>query len=326
MSETSTGQEEPVTYTVHGNLRGLRLDQVISQVLPAISTREARQMIMAGNVLSCGVIVRRNYRVREGDSFTVPSPPRHAVAASTAPLPPLSIVYEDDELLVVDKPANVVVHPSHRNPDGTLYDAILAYAASLPHGALAYRPSLVQRLDKNTSGLLLVAKIPGARRQLQRQLARHSIEKGYLALVHGSPVGDSGTVDLPLGHDPLDRRRMTVRHDGQASVTSWRVVERLPCTTLLRVSPRTGRTHQIRAHMLAIGLPIVGDPVYGADVQSITLQRQFLHASALSFDHPVHRERLFFESPLPPDLAQVLARLRANDGGSVHLTTGDRKR
>jgi len=238
VSETSTGQEEPVTCTVHGNLRGLRLDQVISQVLPAISTREARQMIMAGNVLSRGVIVRRNYRVREGDSFTVPSPPRHAVAASTSPLPPLSIVYEDDELLVVDKPANVVVHPSYRNPDGTLYDAILAYAASLPHGTLAYRPSLVQRLDKNTSGLLLVAKIPDARRQFQRQLARHSIEKGYLALVHGSPVGDSGTVDLPVGHDPLDRRRMMVRHDGQASVTSWRVVERLPCTTLLRVSPR----------------------------------------------------------------------------------------
>jgi 23S rRNA pseudouridine1911/1915/1917 synthase len=285
-------------FVVDEGTTGLDLDQVMVQRAPQITRRVARRLILEGQVLLNGAVARRNralklddrvaFALREQDT----EGPRPEAMA-------LVIVYEDDELLVVDKPAGLVVHPSYRHPSGTLFNGLLAHALGsdvLPR----YRPGLAHRLDKDTSGLLIVTKSAKARTAIQRQFDQGRVHKSYLALVDGCPDEDSGVIDLPLARDPADRRRVIVALNGHPAQTHWKVVERFAHHALHAVTLQTGRTHQIRAHLKAIGNPIVGDPTYG--VPALGLHRPFLHAYRLEFDHPTNGTRIFLEAELPSDL------------------------
>ena len=218
----------------------------------------------------------------------------------------LRIAYEDDQLLVVDKPAGVVVHPSPGHATGTLVHGVLAHGAA---GGHEERPGIVHRLDRDTSGLLVVARSDEAHERLQRLVRRHGLERTYTALVRGRPRSRKGRIEAPIGRDRRDPTRQSLNTDSpRDAVTHFELMELIDPHALLRVDLETGRTHQIRVHLAAIGLPIVGDPVYG--VPEPALGRQFLHASRLAFEHPLTGERLEVESPLPAELAGYLEELR----------------
>ena len=229
----------------------------------------------------------------------MPACPPDATALS------LSIIYEDDELMVVEKPAGMVVHPAYRHPNGTMWDALVPLFAER---GLDARPRLLHRLDRGTSGLICVPKRLNAHRTLERALRAGRFAKGYLGLAEGA-VQDAGTIDLPLARDPLDRRIVHVDPLGQSARTQFRPLRRLPGATLLRIRIETGRTHQIRAHLAALGYPLAGDVLYGADPLP-TLDRLFLHADRLSFPHP-RGGTISVRSPLPCELRQVLYQLQA---------------
>lgn len=232
--------------------------------------------------------------------------PPEAMARHEHPTTGLQIHHEDDDLLVVEKPSGMVVHPAYRNPDGTLWDLLLPLFAARGLG----RPHLLHRLDRDTSGLLCVPKRLAAHRILERAIRGGRFQKRYLALVHGHPA-PAAVIDAPLGRDPLDRRLVRVREDGQRARTLFRIVRRVPGYSLLRVTLETGRTHQIRAHLAAIGHPLAGDPLYGP--RPPTLPRLFLHADRLAFPHPSRPGLLRCHSPLPPDLRLALHRLARAD-------------
>jgi 23S rRNA pseudouridine1911/1915/1917 synthase len=250
---------------------------------------------------------------------SVPAP------APAAPQPediPLRVVYEDAALLVIDKPTGLVVHPGAGTPAGTLVNALVARVRDLSGVGGVLRPGIVHRLDRGTSGLLVVAKDDATHRELARQFAARSVEKEYLALVLGSPARAAGEIDKPIGRDPARRMRMSVRASrGRTALTSWRVVERFDGAALLRVRIHSGRTHQIRVHLASIGHAVAGDPLYGgtrtpsgrtaAREALASLARPALHSARLAFTHPVSHERLTLEAPLPEDLLQVLRELRA---------------
>ena len=252
----------------------------------------------------------------------LPAPP----PLSVQPEPmDLAIVYEDADLLVVDKPAGLVVHPAYGHTAGTLVNGLLAHAGSLPDGGVAYRPGIVHRLDKDTSGLLVVAKTPLALADIQQQFKRSVVHKGYRALVAGRPREDEGLIDLPLGRDPKDRKRMAVVSAGRPARTRWTVAEELPGYTMLELRLETGRTHQIRVHLKAIGHPIVGDQVYGEQKHAQGLRRQFLHADRLELHQPSSGRPLAFASPLPADLTAVLERMRAKAARRTSLLASPRR-
>jgi 23S rRNA pseudouridine1911/1915/1917 synthase len=249
--------------------------------------------------------------------LTLPEP---EPASHSADAIPLSVIFEDDALLVIDKPAGMVVHPAPGHRSGTLVNALLAYSPDLSAEA-GDRPGIVHRLDRDTSGLIMVAKSDRVRRVLQRQFQEHRVHKTYLALLLGQLQPRWGRVCAPLGRDPMHRQRMAVHAGGREATTEYQVLEYYgqaghqagPAAgdyTLVRAEPETGRTHQIRVHFASIGHPIAGDAVYGRRRTSLPLERQFLHAWRLGFEHPMTGEDLAFEAPLPPDLASVLATLR----------------
>jgi 23S rRNA pseudouridine1911/1915/1917 synthase len=228
---------------------------------------------------------------------------------------PLVIAYEDADLIVLDKPPGLVVHPAPGHERGTLVHALLHHCESLSGVGGVARPGIVHRLDKGTSGLLVVAKSDAAHRGLSDQFRAHSVEREYLALVRGAPRVASGRIDAPISRSASDGKRFTTRGSrrSRAAVTYWTLGERLVEHSLLRIRPQTGRTHQIRVHLASIGLPIAGDPLYGGGrraARSIGLERQALHAGTLGFEHPVRGGKLRFEAPLPPDLRNALERLR----------------
>jgi 23S rRNA pseudouridine1911/1915/1917 synthase len=311
-----------VTQLIAGaDATGERLDAWLARNLPALSRSRLQSLIGGGHVLLDGARTRPSARLRPGQAVRVHVP---------APLPaepqaediPIAVVHEDPQLLVVNKPAGLVVHPGPGASGGTLVNALLRHARDLSGVGGVLRPGIVHRLDRGTSGLLVVAKDDETHRSLARQLAGRTVEKEYLALVLGSPARDSGEVDSPIGRDPVHRKRMSVRAPrGREARTSWRVVERFDAAALLRVGLHTGRTHQIRVHLASIGHPVAGDPVYGgkrvlpsrrgaAGEAFASLERPALHAARLSFTHPATGERLAFEAPLPADLESVLALLR----------------
>ena len=226
---------------------------------------------------------------------------------------PLDLLYEDSHLLVVNKPAGMVVHPAVGHRAGTLVHALLHHCAGLSVIGGVERPGIVHRLDKGTSGLLMVAKNDQAHRSLSAQLKEHSIDREYLALVRGTPSAEQGTIDAPIGRHPQDRKRFTTHaRIGRAAQTHWCVEKRFADLTLLRVRLETGRTHQIRVHLASVGFPILGDPVYGGGRRKnreLGLDRQALHATLLGFEHPNSGKRLRFEAELPLDLQDVLARI-----------------
>ena len=285
---------------------GARLDKYVSQVRPEISRSQAQKLIAAGRVLVNGQAAKPSYEVILADELTIELPPPLPPTQILPEKIPLRIVYEDPDLLVVDKPAGMTVHPAPGNRQHTLANALLGYLPSLEAGE-AGRPGIVHRLDKDTSGLIVVAKSNLAHARLAEQFKSRSVSKVYTALVRGRLKPAEGTVEARIGRHPRDRQRMAVVEKGREARTEYRVLKYLGNYSLLEVRPRTGRTHQIRVHLAAVGFPVVGDTVYGG--KSPLLDRQFLHASKLAFRLPSSGECREFESPLPPDLEQALAKV-----------------
>jgi 23S rRNA pseudouridine1911/1915/1917 synthase len=292
---------------------GRRLDEVVAE-LAGTSRSQAARWATDDLVTVDGRPRPKSYRVREGErlAWAPPAPP------TGDPVPedrPLAVRYEDDRLLVVAKPAGLVVHPGPGHPTGTLVNALLGRQGSSlsAGGGAADRPGIVHRLDKGTSGLLLVAKDDATHLALARDLAAHRVERRYLALVQGRLPADTGTVDAPVGRHPRDRKRMAVVPGGRPAVTHWRVLETFPAVQLAEARLETGRTHQVRVHLASLRHPLAGDRAYGADptlAGRLGLTRPFLHAWRLAFDHPADGHRVELTEPLPPDLQGVLDRLR----------------
>ena len=288
---------------------GERLDKYVSQEMPALSRSRVQQLIVEGLVTVNGIPVKASYRLQQGDEILARIPPTEEVKLVPQRIP-LNVVYEDEDLVVVDKPAGMVVHPAHGHQDGTLVNALLGRYPDLPVDEDS-RPGIVHRLDKDTSGLIIAAKNEGARRNLQLQFKEGQVEKTYLALVQGKVEPGRGMIDAPIGRDGRHRKRMAVvQRGGREAVTEYQVLEHLGDYTLVEVRPRTGRTHQVRVHLAFIGHPVVGDTVYGYRKQRLGLKRQFLHAQRLGFHLPSSGEYMALTSELPPDLREVLDRLR----------------
>jgi 23S rRNA pseudouridine1911/1915/1917 synthase len=306
-----------VNFLVGESESGARLDLALA-TLAECSRSQARRWIELGRVRVNAQPVQPSQRVRAGDLVEATPPEPEPAAAAPEPIA-LAVLHEDADLIVLDKPPGLVVHPAPGHPGGTLVNALLHHCVDLAGVGDVLRPGIVHRLDRGTSGVLVVAKSDAAHRNLSEQFRVHSVLRVYKALVRGVPGDDAGRVDLAIGRHPRDRKRMSVRREGgRAATTLWRVERRFPKSqrTLLEVRPRTGRTHQIRVHLAAAGLPIAGDPVYGRRGRSAhetTLLRPALHAEQLGFTHPRSGERLEFLAPLPPDLAGLLTALERRE-------------
>ena len=292
----------PRELTVPADAAGERLDVFLAD--HAGSRSAAQRLIDGGHVAVDGEPRPKRHRLAGGERLVVEAPEEGPEAAAPAPAP-FTIAWEDEHLLVVDKPAGVVVHPARGHRHGTLVQALAGKAAG---GDDPERPGIVHRLDRDTSGLLVVARTDAAHAALKAQLARRELVREYLALVEGRPPARRGTIDAPLGRDRGARTRISSDTDQpREAITHFEVERALPQDTLLRVRLETGRTHQIRAHLLAIGHPVAGDPEYGSPGRH-GLPRQFLHATRLAFRHPVGGETVDVGSPLPADLAMALRR------------------
>ena len=293
--------------TVPPGAAGERLDVYLAG--HAGSRSAAQRLIDGGHVTVDGERRPKRHALAGGETIVVDEPAAEPAAA--VPPAPFAIAYEDEHLLVVDKPPGVVVHPARGHPEGTLVQALAGRVAG---GVDPERPGVVHRLDRDTSGLLVLARDEPTHAGLSAALARRELEREYLALVEGRPPARQGTIDAPLGRDRRVRtRRSSDTDEGRPAVTHFEVERALPEDTLLRVRLETGRTHQIRAHLLAIGHPVAGDPEYGSPGR-LGLTRQFLHATRLAFAHPATGAAVEIRSPLPPDLAAALARAEEPGG------------
>jgi 23S rRNA pseudouridine1911/1915/1917 synthase len=299
------------------SLAGLRLDQALSELFPDFSRSRLQSWIKNGSAVVDGAVLTPKHRILGGEQVVLRAEAEHTTTVESQDIP-LDIAYEDDDILIIDKPAGLVVHPAAGHWDGTLQNALLHHAPEL---AGIPRCGIVHRLDKDTSGLLMAAKTLPAHKSLVEQLQDRSVHREYLALVQGAMTA-GGTVDEPIGRHPTDRKRFAVRDAGKPAVTHFRVAERFPHHTLVRVKLETGRTHQIRVHMAHIHYPLVGDPMYGgrprlpagaSDKLIATLRdfkRQALHAETLGLMHPETDDYGEWHSPLPADFAALLDALR----------------
>jgi 23S rRNA pseudouridine1911/1915/1917 synthase len=298
---------------------GIRMDVFLATRLPECSRAFASQLVSGGHFKINGKNGKPSYRLKTGDIVTGCMPELKPSGFLPEPIP-LNILYEDDDILVINKPPGLVVHPAPGHASGTLVNALLHHCPDLGGIGAELRPGIVHRLDKDTSGTLVVAKHAAALEHLADQFKNRSVRKHYLAFIQGEMASDNGTIRLPIGRHPVDRKRMSTRsRRGREAETDWRVVRRWHGCTLLELRLKTGRTHQIRVHCAAIGRPIVGDPVYGrrkavggsVKIQALldSVQRQMLHAWRLEIDHPRTGEPMRFESPLPEDMEQLIAGL-----------------
>ena len=295
---------------VSSNEAGQRLDRYLASVLDDLSRTAIQQLIVEGAILVNGQTSKPGYTLRIGDEIQLASLVLRTETSQVRPRPlPLDIVYEDQDVLVVNKAAGMVVHPAPGHQEDTLVNALLAYLPELQSAGADSRPGIVHRLDKDTSGLMIVAKHARAHAALVEQMKQHAIIKRYIALVEGIVSLDQGSIDAPIGRDPRHRQQMAITAAGSREArTHFRVLERFARHSLLVLRLETGRTHQIRVHLKAIGHPVVGDPVYGSGsvFKRVPLKRQFLHASYLKFAHPITGENIELEAPLPEDLQKVL--------------------
>ena len=294
---------------------GWRLDRALADAVPTLSRERLKSLIRSGAVEAAGQPVRDPAtKVRGEEAFRVAVP--EPTAAHNEPQDiPLKVVFEDEHLLVVDKPAGLVVHPAAGNLDGTLVNALLHHCGgSLSGIGGVARPGIVHRIDKDTSGLLVVAKSDVAHEGLARQFAAHSIDRRYLAIVNGVPRSAQGKIDAPLARSAANRKKIAIVEGsrGKRAVTHWRRLQPLRDAALVECRLETGRTHQVRVHMASIGHPLVGDPVYGRAgkmhsklLKELQFHRQALHAAELGFSHPVTKHRLSFSSPMPPDMQEL---------------------
>lgn len=312
----TTREGTKAVFTVAPGEQGLRLDIFLSQKDAGLSRSQARRLIDGGEALVDGRPARASHRLRPGERVSLHRPPP-APAGIVAEDIPLDIRYEDDAVLVVDKPAGMVVHPAAGNSRGTLVNALQFHCGRLSSVGGLMRPGIVHRLDKGTSGLMVIAKTDEAHRHLSEQFKKRRVSKHYTVLVHGDLREDEGVIDAPVGRHPVERKKMsTASRRGKAALTRWRVLERYGDCTLLEAQIETGRTHQIRVHLGAMGHPVVGDAVYGGSKRAADrtalraalkrLARQALHAGRLSFLHPLTGRVMSFESPLPADMAEVI--------------------
>ena len=313
------------TPIVNKDFKGLRIDKFLSACFPDISRSQIQRMIAWGNVVCDDVTVGDNsYKIKEGESFVLTLP--EAVDAEPQPQDiPLDVVYEDKDIIVVNKPYGMVVHPAPGAADGTLVNALLYHCHDLSGIGGVKRPGIVHRIDKDTSGLLVAAKNDNSHKLLCEQFAEHSIERTYSAFVFGVPNPLDGTIEGNIGRSPYDRKKMAiVAKGGKHAVTHYQTIEKFKNeAALIKCRLETGRTHQIRVHMTSVGHSLIGDKVYGksrklavknapekAEIFINMFPRQALHAQSLGFVHPGTGERMFFEAPLPVDLQELLQALR----------------
>lgn len=296
-------------YDVGAGDAGLRLDVFLAGENPDLSRSHIQKLLEEKNVTVNGIAVRASYRVKTGDAVVLRIPPPVELRVEPEPIP-LDIYYEDADVLVVNKPRGMVVHPAEGNYSGTLVNAVLYHCRDLSGINGVLRPGIVHRLDKDTSGLLMVAKNDIAHLELARQLKDRKVVRQYLSLVHGRVKADRGVVDAPVGRDPADRQKMAVVFkNSKPAVTHYQIKARYYNYTYLELRLETGRTHQIRVHMKYLGHPVVGDPKYGPARPHFDLNGQFLHAAVLGFAHPRTGEKFQFEAPLPDVLKEILVNL-----------------
>ena len=302
---------------------GPRIDKYIAVEVPELSRSVVQRLIKQGRVTVGGEATKSSYRVEAGDEIVVRIPPPEPMEVKPQAIP-LDIVYEDEDIIVVNKPPGMVVHPAYGHRTGTLVNAVLAHCPDLAGVGDDLRPGIVHRLDKDTSGLIIVAKNDSARRHLQRQFKRREVKKVYVALLEGHLEPVRGVIEAPIGRDKKRRKRMAVVEGGREARTEYRVMEyftdrtgtRSRSYTLVEAEPKTGRTHQVRVHFASIGHPLAGDPVYGFRKQRLSLlRRQFLHAQTLGFRLPGSDEYIELTAELPDDLRVVLEELRRSHGG-----------
>ncbi|MEH7502401.1 RluA family pseudouridine synthase [Neobacillus drentensis] len=301
---------EKMEHTILEEQKGDRIDKVISSLDEEWSRTQVQQWIKEGNVLVNGHQIKTNYKCSTNDQIeiTIPDPEELDVLPEDLNL---EIYYEDKDVLVVNKPRGMVVHPAPGHTSGTLVNGLMAHCKDLSGINGVLRPGIVHRIDKDTTGLLMVAKNDMAHESLVNQLVAKTVTRKYKAIVHGVIPHDFGTVDAPLGRDTKDRQSMTVVDHGKHAVTHFHVIERFKDFTFVECQLETGRTHQIRVHMKYIGYPLAGDPKYGPK-KTLDIDGQALHAGVLGFNHPRSNEYLEFEAPLPEDIELLLTQLRNN--------------
>ena len=321
-------ESAPISFAVTSDDTGKRLDQFLVQHMQEVSRARVQQWIEQGEVRVNQAVAKASSRLRGGEVVTVMAQPQAPPLRAMAEDIPLDLVYEDNDLAVVNKPAGMMVHAGAGATDddrnrGTLVNALLHHFAALSSIGGELRPGIVHRLDKQTSGLMIVAKNDAAHRKLSALFSSRKVKKTYLALVHGPVKQEQGTIQQSISRDLIRRTRMTTRRSGgREAITHYRVVRRVESRfgkfTLVEVKIDTGRTHQIRVHMSALGHPVAGDKLYGAPEtirasqgEIVSLERNFLHAAALEFEHPGTHERLSFSTPLPPELQKFLEKIEA---------------
>ena len=298
-------------------LHGIRLDRALGELFSSYSRNFLANLVTEGHVSVDGRPAKKaSQRVETGQQVTIEVPEAAPATIASQDLP-LTVIHEDTDVVVIDKPAGLVVHPAAGHADQTLVNALLFHVKDLSGVGGEIRPGIVHRLDKDTSGVMVIAKHDDAHRKLTANWNSERVRKEYIALVYGTPDSERGTIEAPIGRDPRDRKKMAAVADGRRAVTDYEVGERLRYASLVRCRLRTGRTHQIRVHMKHLGHPIVGDPLYSGPqwrgipdkrIQKVlsSLERQMLHAAKITFDHPATGMPVSFEAPLPPDFRAVL--------------------
>ena len=301
---------EPIRLRASEESKNQRLDAFLASSLDGLTRSQATRLIESGEVAVNGRAVSKSYKLAGGEDIAVTLPEPEPVEAVPQGIP-LDVVYEDADVIVVNKPSGMVVHPAPGHPDGTLVNALLYHCAGTLSGVGgALRPGIVHRIDRDTSGLIIAAKNDAAHQYLSAQLADHTLARTYECIVVGALREDRGTVDAPIARHPTDRKRMAVVAGGREAVTHWEVIARYPGYTHVRCRLETGRTHQIRVHMAYIGHPILGDTVYGAKKEVPGLTGQCLHAVGLRFLHPRTHEVVELSCPLPEEFTRMLQKIR----------------
>ncbi len=315
--------EPSFTISVPPKDHGRRIDQFLAETDLHLSRSQIKHMIEEKHILLNQRVTKPSARLKSGDTISGTLPHSKPLMLTPEPIP-LAVLYEDPSIIVIDKPPGMVVHPAPGNPSGTLVNALLHHCKDLSgiHGTL--RPGIVHRLDKETSGVMVVAKNDEAYHHLVKQFKNRKVEKLYLAIVYGNVKRDEGLIDAPIGRHPDQRKKMSIQKTkGRIALTHWKVLERFGAFTLLEIHPQTGRTHQIRVHLTSMGHPLLKDPLYGKRGKSQTMDdprlreclgrihRQALHAKRLGFDHPRTKERVLFHAPLPQDMKETLDCLRS---------------
>ena len=296
-------------YIVSQEEKGKRLDTYIPSVDTDITRTSAQRLIEDGNILVNGKNAKVSYKIQENDKISVeiPEPKQIELKAQNIPI---EIIYEDSDIIVVNKPKGMVVHPANGNPDGTLVNAVMAICKdSLSGIGGEIRPGIVHRLDKDTSGAIVVAKNDKAHINMSEQIKNHEVEKTYIALVKGFVKEEEATINMPIGRSTKDRKKMAVTKNGKQAITHFKVLKRYSKYTLLEIKIETGRTHQIRVHMAEIGYPVVGDAVYSNGKNEFGIEGQMLHAYKLEFMHPITNKHMELTAPLPQYFEKILKKI-----------------